>query len=169
MKFGSLILLLAVLSSCWPSSVSFKDKGSMPEEWKTFSVKTLEILAPNAPLSYGANLTEQLKDGIQNNTRLLLNTNFGKGEVNIDGKITNYSVTPIAIQGNDNATQNRLTISVQFSIEITKPKEELISVTSTRFSDFNADKNLASVEAQLLEEINTQIIQDVINKLMSNW
>jgi hypothetical protein len=61
MKFGSLILLLAVLSSCWPSSISFKDKGSMPEEWKTFSVKTLEVLAPNAPLSYGANLTEQLK------------------------------------------------------------------------------------------------------------
>ena len=169
MKFGSLILLLAVLSSCWPSSVSFKDKGSMPEEWKTFSVKTLEVLAPNAPLSYGANLTEQLKDGIQNNTRLLLNTNFGKGEVNIDGKITNYSVNPIAIQGNDNATQNRLTISVQFSIETTKPKEELISVTSTRFSDFTANSNLASVEAQLLEEINTQIIQDVINKLMSNW
>jgi outer membrane lipopolysaccharide assembly protein LptE/RlpB len=169
MKFGSLILLLAVLSSCWPSSVSFKDKGSMPEEWKTFSVKTLEVLAPNAPLSYGANLTEQLKDGIQNNTRLLLNTNFGKGEVNIDGKITNYNVTPIAIQGNDNATQNRLTISVQFSIEITKPKEELISVTSTRFSDFNANDNLAAVEAQLLEEINTQIIQDVINKLLSNW
>jgi outer membrane lipopolysaccharide assembly protein LptE/RlpB len=169
MKFSSLILLLAVLSSCWPSSVSFKDKGSMPEEWKTFSVKTLEVLAPNAPLSYGANLTEQLKDGIQNNTRLLLNTNFGKGEVNIDGKITNYSVAPIAIQGNDNATQNRLTISVQFSIETTKPKEELISVTSTRFSDFNANSNLASVEAQLLEEINTQIIQDVINKLMSNW
>lgn len=169
MKFGSLILLLAVLSSCWTSSVSFKDKGSMPEEWKTFSVKTLEVLAPNAPLSYGANLTEQLKDGIQNNTRLLLNTNFGKGEVNIDGKITNYSVTPIAIQGNDNATQNRLTISCQFSIEITKPKEELISVTSTRFSDFDANSNLASVEAQLLEEINTQIVQDVINKLMSNW
>jgi outer membrane lipopolysaccharide assembly protein LptE/RlpB len=169
MKFGSLILLLAVLSSCWPSSVSFKDKGSMPEEWKTFSVKTLEVLAPNAPLSYGANLTEQLKDGIQNNTRLLLNTNFGKGEVNIDGKILSYNVTPIAIQGNDNATQNRLTISVQFSIEITKPKEELISVTSTRFSDFNANDNLAAVEAQLLEEINTQIIQDVINKLLSNW
>jgi outer membrane lipopolysaccharide assembly protein LptE/RlpB len=169
MKFGSLILLLAVLSSCWPSSVSFKDKGSMPEEWKTFSVKTLEVLAPNAPLSYGANLTEQLKDGIQNNTRLLLNTNFGKGEANIDGKILSYNVTPIAIQGNDNATQNRLTISVQFSIEITKPKEELISVTSTRFSDFNANDNLAAVEAQLLEEINTQIIQDVINKLLSNW
>lgn len=169
MKFLNLILLLVVLSACWPSSVSFKDKGSMPEEWKTFSVKTFEVLAPNAPLSYGANLTEQLKDGIQNNTRLLLNTNFGKGEVNIDGKILNYNVTPIAIQGNDNASQNRLTISAQFSIEITKPKEELISVTSTRFSDFNSNENLASVETRLLEEINTQIVQDLINKLMSNW
>ena len=169
MKYLHLIFPLMILTACWPSSVSFKDKGSMPEEWRTFSVKTLEVLAPNAPLNYGPTLTEQLKDGIQNNTRLLLNTNFGKGEVNIEGKITNYSVTPIAIQGNDNASQNRLTISVQFSIEISKPKEELISVTSTRFSDFNADKNLASVEADLLSEINTQIIQDVINKLMSNW
>jgi hypothetical protein len=169
MRYFAILVLILGLTSCYPSSISFKDKGSMPEEWKTFSVKTLEVLAPNAPLSYGANLTEQLKDGIQNNTRLLLNTNFGKGEVNIEGRIMSYNVTPIAIQGNDNATQNRLTISVQFSIEITKPKEELISVTSTRFSDFSADKNLASVEAQLLEEINSQIVQDVINKLMSNW
>lgn len=169
MKNFQLIFLICLFSSCWPSSVSFKDKGSMPEEWKTFSVKTLDVSAPNAPLSYGANLTEQLKDGIQNNTRLSLNTNFGKGEVNIEGKIINYSVMPIAIQGNDNATQNRLTISCQFSIETTKPKEELISVTSTRFSDFDANSNLSAVESQLLEEINSQIIQDVINKLLSNW
>jgi len=169
MKYVCVLLLIFGLTSCWPSSVSFKDKGSMPEEWLTFSVKTLEILAPNAPLSYGPILTEQLKDGIQNNTRLLLNTNFGKGEVNIEGKITNYNVTPIAIQGNDNATQNRLTISCQFSIQLTKPKEELISLTSTRFSDFDANANLAIVETQLLEEINTQIVQDVINKLLSNW
>jgi len=169
MRYFAILFLILCLTSCYPYSVSFKDKGSMPEEWKTFSVKTLEVLAPNAPLSYGPTLTEQLKDGIQNNTRLLLNTNFGKGEVNIDGKILSYNVTPIAIQGNDNASQNRLTISVQVSIEITRPKEELISVTSTRFSDFDANANLASVETQLLEEINTQIIQDVINKLMSNW
>ena len=169
MKFLIFLVPILLLTSCWPTSVSFKDSGSMPDEWKTFSVKTLEVLAPNAPLSYGPTLTEQLKDGIQNNTRLLLNTTFGKGEVNIEGKITNYNVTPIAIQGNNNASQNRLSITVQFSIQITKPKEELISVTSTRFSDFDAATNLASVESKLLEEINTQIVQDVINKLLSNW
>lgn len=168
MKLFIGIFLLLSLTSCWPTSVALRD-GSMPPEWKTFTVKTLDVLAPNAPLSYGANLTESLKDGIQNNSRLLLGTTFGNGEVNVEGKITNYNVSPIAIQGNDNASQNRLTISVQFQISITRPKEEIINLSSTRFADFDANVNLATVESQLLGDINTQIIQDVVNKLLSNW
>ena len=163
----SLISLL--LSACWPSSVSFKDTGSMPEEWKTFSVKTLDSNAANCPLSYSPLLTEQIKDGIQNNTRLLLNTQIGKGEVNIEGIISSYNVAPLAIQGNDNASKNRLTISVQFTINTTKPKEESFNLASTRFADFDASVNLSSIESKLLEEINEQIVQDVINKLLSNW
>lgn len=161
--------LLILISSCWPTSVSFKDSGSMPVEWKTFAVKTLEVNAPNCPLNYAPLLTEQIKDGVQNNTRLLLNTQFGKGEVNIEGVVTSYSVAPLAIQGNDNATKNRLTISVQFQINTTKPKEESFNLVSTRFVDFDASVNLSSIELKLLEEINTQVVQDVINKLLSNW
>lgn len=169
MKIVAVLLLFCLLSSCWPTSVSFKDKGSMPESWKTFSIKTLEINAANCPLSYSAALTEKLKDGIQNNTRLALNTRLGKGEVNIEGLISSYNVMPLAIQGNDNASQNRLTISVQFSIFVSEPKEDLINLTATRFADFNASTNLSSVESQLVEEISEQIVQDVINKLLSNW
>lgn len=162
-------LISLLLTACWPSSVSFKDTGSMPEEWKTFSVKTLDNNAANCPLSYSPLLTEQIKDGIQNNTRLLLNTQIGKGEVNIEGIISSYNVAPLAIQGNDNASKNRLTISVQFTINTTKPKEESFNLVSTRFADFDASVNLSSVESKLLEEINEQIVQDVINKLLSNW
>ncbi|MCF8445076.1 MAG: hypothetical protein K9G29_08730, partial [Crocinitomicaceae bacterium] len=63
------ISLLWVLTSCWPYSVSVRDTGSMPPEWKTFTVKTIESNAANAPLSYAPNLSESIKDGIQNNTR----------------------------------------------------------------------------------------------------
>jgi hypothetical protein len=129
----------------------------------------LEINAANCPLSYSAALTEKLKDGIQNNTRLALNTRLGKGEVNIEGLISSYNVMPLAIQGNDNASQNRLTISVQFSIFVSEPKEDIINLTATRFADFNASTNLSSVESQLVDEISEQIVQDVINKLLSNW
>ncbi len=169
MKIVAVLLLFSLLSSCWPTSVSFKDKGSMPASWKTFSIKTLEINAANCPLSYSAALTEKLKDGIQNNTRLALNTRLGKGEVNIEGLISSYNVMPLAIQGNDNASQNRLTISVQFSIFVSEPKEDIINLTATRFADFSAATNLSTVESQLVEEISEQIVQDVINKLLSNW
>ena len=169
MKFLLFLPIALLLSACWPSSVSFIDNGSMPEDWKTFSVRTLENNAPNTPISYAPQLSEQLKDGIQNNTRLLLNPETGKGEVYVEGKINTYSVTPVAIQEGDNSAQNRLTISVQFTIFVSAPKEEKMNLTSTRFVDFDSNTDLATVERTLLEEINTQIVQDVINKLLSNW
>ncbi len=170
MKFtGIFFILLFLLSSCWPSSVSFVDNGSMPPEWKTFSVKTLENSAPNTPISYAAQLSEQLKDGVQNNTRLLLNPETGKGEIYIEGKITNYSVVPVAMQEGDNSAKNRLSINAQFTIFVTAPKEDKMIVNSTRFVDYDSNTDLATVERTLLEDINNQIVQDVINKLLSNW
>ena len=168
MKALYLSFLVFVLFGCWPSSVSFKDAGSMPEEWKSFSVDMIENNAPNCPLSYGPQLTERIKDAVQNNTRLLLNTD-NSGEIEISGKISRYNVAPIAIQQDDNATQNRLTIAVSFSININAPEKDIMQLTVSRFADFESNVNLASVEAQLIEEIDEQISQDVINKLLSNW
>lgn len=169
MKLIFCLIVLIGLTGCWPSSVSFIDTGSMPEEWKTFSVKTLENDAANTPISYAALLSEKLKDGVQNNTRLLLNPLVGKGEVSIEGKISSYTIIPVAIQEGDNSAKNRLTISVQFTIFITAPEEDKMTLTSTRFVDYDSNTDLASQEATLLDEISTQIVQDVINKLLSNW
>lgn len=169
MKLLSIISLVILLSSCWPYSVSLRDTGSMPPEWKTFTVKTLENNAANAPLNLAPKLSEDIKDGIQNNTRLLLNTKNGQGEVNIEGVVTNYSLIPVALQQGDNAAKNRLSITVQFSIFISKPKEETMKLTTSRFVDYNSNTDLASVEQNLLAQINEQIVQDVINKLLSNW
>jgi hypothetical protein len=164
-----LLLVLGLLSSCWPTSISFSDKGSMPEEWKFFSVKTLDNNAANAPLSYSTVLSEAVKDGIQNNTKLKLNTSPNSGEVQIEGMITNYAITPIALQEGDVAAKNRLTISANFSIFVKSPKEEEMKLTSTRFFDYDSNSDFSAVEATLIEEINKQIVQDVINKLLSNW
>lgn len=171
MKLFYFIALSFLMTSCWPSSVSFMDKGSMPPEWKTFTLKTLDNNAPNTPLSYPAQLSEAVKDGIQNSTRLLI-IDISKSDdstVDIEGVINSYNVTPIALQDDDNASQNRLTISVNFDIYYKLPEAGEMKMTSTRFIDYSSDQDLGSVEAQLLEEINTQIVQDVINKLLSNW
>jgi len=168
-KISVFILLIVTLTSCWPTVISLRDTGSMPIEWKTFTVKTLESNAANAPLSYAPNLSEDLKDGIQTNTRLVLNTKLGKGEVNIEGSISSYSVVPVALQQGDNAAKNRLSITAQFTIFITAPKEQTMKLTATRFVDYDSNTDLASVESNLLDQINEQIVQDVINKLLANW
>lgn len=165
----SFIPLLLILCSCWPTSVSVIDKGGMPEEWKTFSLQTLENKAANAPLNYPVSLSESIKDGIQNNTNLLLNSETGKGEVYIEGSINSYTIMPVALQEGDNAAKNRLTVSAQFTFYISKPKEEQMSLNVSRFVDYDSNTDLATVENSLLDEISKQIVQDVINKLLSNW
>ena len=169
MKFPLIAVLLMALTSCWPSKIGFRDTGGMPEEWEFFHLQTLQNNAATCHLSYTALLSEALKDGIQNNTRLGLATKNEDAQVQLSGEITWYSVNPIAIQNGDNAAKNRLTVSVQFTILTTLPKNEEQKLSITRFADFDASTNFSAVESQLLATINEQIIQDVINKLQSNW
>lgn len=157
-----------MLSSCWPSRISFID-GTLPEEWVYFSVKTLDNNAPNAPMFYAPQLSEDIKDGVQNNTRLKLVNKASEAEVQLEGVVTTYSVTPIAIQAGDVAAKNRLTVSISMKIFTTKPKEDEMTLQATRFADFDSNQDFSTVEQALIADINKQLVQDVVNKLLSNW
>lgn len=168
MKAFLAIVSIVLLSSCWPTSVGFKD-GSLDPSWKTFTVETLVNSAPNAPLDYAPILTEEVKDAVQNRTGLKLNTGGNESQINISGEVVSFDISPVAIQANDNASKNRLTITALFDIFITTPEESTMQVRSSRFADYDADQDLGLVQEELYTEINKQIIQDVINQLLSNW
>lgn len=168
-RFFFIAIGLFLLTSCWPTRVSFVDV-SFPEEWKVFTVKTLDNNAPNTPLSYAPALTERVKDAIQNNTSLNLSSSAeDEVQLEIEGVINNYSITPVALQEGDQAAKNRLSVSVTFKVFISAPEEDEMTVNSNRFVDYDANTDLGVVETTLLEEVNEQIVQDVINQLFSNW
>jgi hypothetical protein len=167
-RFILFAISLFILSSCWPSRVGFKDVN-FPEEWKSFNVKTLENKSSNTPLSYSAALSEAIKDGIQNNTSLNLSPIADSAQLEIEGSINSYTITPVAILEGDQASQNRLTVSVTLKIFIKVPEEEEMIVRSSRFIDYDSNTDLGVVESTLLEDVNAQIVQDVINQLFSNW
>ncbi len=128
--------------------------------------------APNAPISYPNDLSEAIKTGIQNNSRLLITGKENDPQVVIEGTISSYTITPVALQQGDNAQSNRLTVSVEFTIYYSCKEETLedeVTMTSTRFVDDDSDQDISAVETQLLSDINAQIVQDVLNKLFSNW
>ncbi len=141
----------------------------MPEDWKDFYVTPLELNAATAPANYNATLTESLRNGVQNNTRLKMLTKIDDADVQISGVVNSYNTTPQAVTNGDNAQKNRLTVSVNFTIITPTKGLEKMQMTSTRFADYDASQQLSDVESQLLDLINQQIVQDVINKLRSNW
>jgi hypothetical protein len=169
MKVLILSILVILLTACWPTSVSFRD-GSVPPEWKRFMVTSLENKAANAPISYSSELSESVKDAIQNRVGLTLVTNEDEDpQIIVTGSVNSYEVTPLSLQDNTADVKNRLTIRVSFEIFISSPEEEVMELSSSRFADFDAAQDVGAIQLQLLEEINDQIVQDVLNKLLSNW
>ena len=168
-RFAFIALILTSLTACWPTVFLSPNDNSYPEECKQFYIFPIEVASPTAPSNYGANLSEQLRSGLQNNTKLKLANKLEDAQVQITGVIRSYSTAPSAIQQNDQVAQNRLTVSVQFTIVTPSKGLEEMQLVSTRFADYPANTSLVDVENQLLEEINQQVTQDLINKLLSNW
>src|SRR5690554_797711 len=110
MKVFLLSVIVLLFTACWPTSLSFRD-GSVPPEWKRFMVTTLENKAPNAPISYSSELTELIKDGIQNRVGLnLVSDESDDPQITVVGSVDSYAVTPLSLQDNAAEVKNRLTI-----------------------------------------------------------
>jgi hypothetical protein len=91
------------------------------------------------------------------------------GDLQFEGAITDYNVAPVAIQSNDQAANNRLTITVNVKytnkFDLTKNFEQSFS----RFADFKANTSISSQEDVLLTEINRQLTEDIFNRAFNNW
>lgn len=133
----------------------------------TFSVDLFEEQASNAPAGYGATYSNFLKDFIISRTKLNLSTD--QPDIEISGKIMQYNTTPVSVQSDEVAALNRLTVVIFVSVINNKDDKQSFESNFSQFSDYSADQDLSSVETALLEDINTKLSQDIVNKLTSNW
>ncbi len=164
----NIILITFIVIVSYACKVNYSFTGaSIPEDVKTVSVKTFQNFAPLTNPNYPQLFTEALKDIFLSQTNLsLVGTN---GDLQFEGGVTNYKITSVAIQGNETAALNRLSITV--NVKFTNTKDNIQSYESkfTRFADFSSSSSLSAVEDELMKEINTQITQDVFNQAVSNW
>ena len=86
-----------------------------------------------------------------------------------EGEITSYTIKPISIQANETARQNRLTIKVQVKFVNKFDKNINFNSTFSRYKDFPADEDLSQVEETYMEEICTELVEDIFNKSVVNW
>jgi len=159
--FAILFLVSMLLSSCY----SFQG-ASIPPDVETYSVGFFENKATTVNPKLGQTLTEKLKDKM-NNTRL--NFTRENGDFNFNGTITGYTIAPVTVQEDANATQNRLSIVVNIKFECVKHKELNFEQSFSGFQDFDASKNFSSLEDNLVAGITDQLIQEIFNKAAVNW
>ncbi|MBI4946013.1 MAG: LptE family protein [Bacteroidetes bacterium] len=156
---------LIAVSSC---KVNYSFSGaSVSPDVKTVSIQYFRNNASLAPPTISQSLTEALKDIFTSQTKLGMASQGG--DLNFEGEIVGYATAPVAIQSNDQAALNRLTITVNVKFTNAKDEKQNFETTFTRFAEYSSTQSLAAVQAGLIDQINKELVQDIFNKSMINW
>jgi len=142
--------------------------GSVNPNAKTVYVATFPNNASLINPNLSQEFTTALKDKIQNQTPLTI-IGTKNADYVFEGTINNYSITPTAIQGNDQAALNRLTISVRVIFKNIFDENMDFEQTFERYSDYSSTLNFTSLESGLMQEIVTALTEDIFNKAFVNW
>ena len=155
---------MVFLSSC--GFYSFTGASISPDV-KTVSVQYFPNRAATIQPTLSQVFTERLKDYFLEQTNLSLEADVG--DLNFSGEIIKYEIKPIAIQANEQAAQNRLTIAVKVKFENTKDENKNFEQKFSRYMDYDSSESLADVEEDLIEQITNELAEDIFNKAVVNW
>ena len=141
--------------------------ASIAPDVRTFHIKYFQKTAALGPSFLSQEFSEKLKDKFLSQTNLKLSDK--DPDLVFEGSITNYAVTPLAIQADETASKNRLTITVSVKFTNIKNDKQNFDSSFSRFADYDSNLSLSAVENNLIREINEQLTEDVFNKSFINW
>lgn len=166
LDWSGVLLLLAVLLAGCRMSISLTG-GTVDPRAKTVAITTFQNNASLVNPTLSQSFTTALKDKIQGQTPLtIVSTN---GDYELEGEITGYNVSPVAIQGNETAAMNRLTITVRVRFTNSFDDTQNFDQSFSRYADYSSTQNLSAVEANLVSTINDALTDDIFNKAFVNW
>lgn len=165
-KILFLLTLMVMASSC-RISYSFRTASIDYDLTKTLYIAHFVNQAPLVYPPLEQRFNEEMKDMFTRNTRLqLVNQN---GDMEIEGEIVGYELTPLAVQEDAFASETKLTMTVRMRFRNNKTDapqiEERISANRT----FSSNTVFDSVQDQLMGELIDEIVDQIFNATMANW
>lgn len=167
--YGVSVLILLLIATIIPAcKVAYTFTGaSIAADVKTFSVYYFPNRARLINPTLSTDFTEKLKEKLLRQTSLREQTE--NGDLVFEGQITEYEVRPMAIQKEDLAAQNRLTIGVKLKFTNNRDHEQDFDRTFTAFEDFSSSLSLSDVESSIVPEILDKLMDDIFNATIANW
>ncbi len=136
---------------------------------KTFSVEYFKPQTGLATPVYAQQFSEALKDYLLAQSPLKLREE--QGDLQFSGAITEYHIAPASATGGttETASMNRLTIGIKVKYTNTLEEDLSFEKSFSKFADFEADRDLLSVEQDLWRNINEQLTVEIYNASVGNW
>lgn len=160
------IAVVLLLPSC---VISYKFNGASIDysTTKTISIADFPNVASlvYAPLSN--NLSDGIRDLFQRQTRLEQVRRGGNLE--IEGEITGYALTPMAVSADSYASETKLTITVKVRFTNNVAPEESFEKTYTAYQTFDASQMLTDVQDDLCNTMIAEIADQIYNDTVAKW
>lgn len=148
--------------------------ASISPNVETISIQTFYNNSPLGPSNMSPLFTEKIKDYYLRNTSLTLVD--GEGDLQLEGSIDNYTLTPVAVSANEDPSKVDLTSLTRITIYVSATYTNLeddqfdFNQTFSFFKDFDQNReDLSANEEEFVNEIFDQIILDIFNSSVANW
>lgn len=163
MLFASVMFAIATISSCGV----YSPYGAATSGAKTFSVSIFEATHPMVSATSALSISESLVDRVQRQSTLKLVD--GESELTFSGRVVDWLVQPINVQGDETASANRVTITVD--VIYTNSLDESLSFQRkfNRFVDVPSSSDIFSIEDEIASEIGELLSLDIFNASLGNW
>ncbi len=161
-----LILLAFIPLICGCGIYSFSGTSIAPDV-QSITVMTIQNRAMRVNPSLSNLLTEELKEKYRRLTKLNLDPD--NGDLIVEGDITSYETTALAVTSQEVASQNRLTVTVKIKYTNVKHPEESFEKSFAAFEDYASTMSLDAVESSLVDSIVEKIVDLIFNDTVANW
>lgn len=163
----AIIVLLFTLSGCGIYSFTGASIAG-----KTINVRPITNRAGNVSPALAATMADKIRNRILSQTGLApVNTDDADYEMNavITGYNVSYSGVSTTGGGVPQVSQNRLTVTIEVDFKNKIDEKASFKQSFNRFADFDGNKQLQSVEIELVDNISGLLAEDIFNKAFVNW
>lgn len=149
--------------------ISYKFNGSALDYsvYKTIHVSEFPIRAALVYPPLQQTFENELLDYITRNTRLQVVD--GASDLQLEGEITGYSLSPQAVTENALASQTRLTITVRLKYTDNKQENKNVDQTFSAYRDFDSSVMLTDVQDDLCQQISKELVELIFNATLGDW
>ena len=170
MKKSGIIYLFLVLSVIMAGcTISYKFNGALIDytKVKTISIKDFPNQAPLVYPPLSQQFTEGVKDIYVRQTRLSLVRD--NGDLQLEGEITGYDLTPMAVKEDAYSSKTKLTITVKVRYTNRTNADEDFEQSFSAYREFDSNVMLQDVQDQLCSEIIEELADQIYNSTVANW